>query len=115
MNQPYRIAEGGRIDRSRPLNFVFNGKTYQGYSGDTLASALIANGVRIISRSFKFHRPRGILSAGVEEPNALLGVDWGRGMLPIVRATQMPLIDGLCAESQNCFPSVNFDLLRVLD
>ncbi|MFQ5547748.1 MAG: 2Fe-2S iron-sulfur cluster-binding protein [Woeseia sp.] len=115
MNQPYRIAGGGRIDRARPLNFVFNGKNYQGYSGDTLASALLANGVRIVSRSFKFHRPRGILSAGVEEPNALVGVDYGSGMLPIIRATRMPLIDGLRAETQNCFPSVNFDLLRVLD
>ena len=115
MKQPYRIAEGGRIDRSQPLNFVFNGKTYQGYSGDTLASALLANGVRVVNRSFKFHRPRGILSAGVEEPNALLGVDYGRGMLPIVRATLMPLIDGLRAETQGCFPSVNFDFMRVLD
>jgi len=115
MNQPYRIAEGGYVDRAKPLNFVFNGKAYQGFSGDTLASALLANGVRILSRSFKFHRPRGVLSAGVEEPNALVGVNWGRGMMPIVRATQMPLIDGLRAESQNCFPSVNFDLLRVLD
>jgi len=115
MKQSNRIAEGGRVDRSRPLNFTFNGKTYQGYSGDTLASALLANGVRIISRSFKFHRPRGILSAGVEEPNGLVGVDYGSGMVPIVRATRMPLIDGLRAESQNCFPSVNFDLLRVLD
>ncbi len=115
MSQPYRISEGGRIDRSTPLSFVFNGKTYEGYSGDTLASALLANGVRITSRSFKFHRPRGVLSAGVEETNALVGVDWGRGMMPMVRATLMPLIDGLRAESQNCFPSVNFDLLRVLD
>ena len=115
MNQPYRTAEGGHVDRSKPLNFVFNGKNYQGYSGDTLASALLANGVRIISRSFKFHRPRGIVSAGVEESNALIGVDYGSGMLPIIRATRMPLIDGLRAETQNCFPSVKFDLLRVLD
>jgi sarcosine oxidase subunit alpha len=115
MNQPYRIAGGGRVDRSRPLNFTFNGKAFQGYSGDTLASALLANGVRTISRSFKFHRPRGVLSAGVEESNALVGVDYGCGVVPIIRATRMPLIDGLRAESQNCFPSVNFDLLRVLD
>lgn len=115
MSQPHRLKEGGRIDRSRPLNFIFNGKTYQGYGGDTLASALLANGVRVVGRSFKFHRPRGILSAGVEEPNALLGVDYGNGMLPIVRATQMPLLEGLRAESQNGFPSVNFDLLRVFD
>jgi sarcosine oxidase subunit alpha len=115
MKQAFRNAEGGRIDRSRPLEFTFNGKAFQGYSGDTLASALLANGVRAISRSFKFHRPRGVLSAGVEEPNALVGVDYGNGMVPIIRATRMPLIDGLRAESQNCFPSVNFDLLRVLD
>ena len=115
MIQPFRFADGGRIDRSKPLNFVFNGKKYTGYSGDTLASALLANGVRIVNRSFKFHRPRGILSAGVEESNALLGVDYGRGMMPVVRATQMPLLAGMRAESQNCFPSVNFDLLRVFD
>ncbi|MDH3532133.1 MAG: 2Fe-2S iron-sulfur cluster-binding protein, partial [Gammaproteobacteria bacterium] len=115
MNQPFRLAEGGYVDRSRPLVFTFNGRNYQGYTGDTLASALLANGVRVISRSFKFHRPRGVLAAGVEEPNALVGVDYGSGMLPVVRATRMPLIDGLRAECQNCFPSVNFDLLRVLD
>ncbi|MFQ5982883.1 MAG: 2Fe-2S iron-sulfur cluster-binding protein, partial [Woeseiaceae bacterium] len=113
--QPFRSTDGGRVDRSRPVDFRFNGKAYQGYAGDTLASALLANGVRVVSRSFKFHRPRGILSAGVEEPNALLGVDYGAGMVPIVRATRMPLIDGLRAESQNCFPSVNFDIGRLLD
>lgn len=115
MKQPNRLAEGGRIDRSRPINFSFNGKHLQGYHGDTLASALLANGVRVVARSFKFHRPRGVFSAGIEEPNALLGVDYGRGMLPIVRATQMPLLEGLRAESRNGFPSVNFDLLRVFD
>ena len=115
MNQRYRIPDRGHVDRSRPVDFTFNGRAYQGYSGDTLASALLANGVRTVSRSFKFHRPRGILSAGVEEPNALVGADYGTGMLPVVRATVLPLIDGLRAESQNCFPSVNFDFLRVLD
>jgi len=115
MKQPFRTKQGGRIDRSMPLEFVFNGKAMQGYSGDTLASALLANGVRIVSRSFKFHRPRGITSAGVEETGGIVGVDYGRGMLPIVRATQMPLLDGLQAESQNCFPSLGFDLLRVFD
>ncbi len=115
MNQPYRIAEGGRIDRSAPLTFTFNGKTFEGCGGDTLASALLANGVRTVSRSFKFHRPRGIFSAGVEEPNALVAVDYGSGKIPIIRATRMPLIDGLQAKSQNCFPSLSFDLLRVFD
>lgn len=115
MNQPFRTEDSGRIDRSRPLKFTFNGKTLHGFSGDTLASALLANGIRVVSRSFKFHRPRGVLSAGAEEPNALVAVDIGNGMLPIVRATQMPLIGGLRAESQNCFPTVGFDLLRILD
>ena len=114
-SQPFRSAEGGRIDRSQPINFTFNGKSYRGFAGDTLASALLANGVRIVARSFKFHRPRGIISAGVEEPNALFGVDYGSGIVPIVRATLMPLVDGLHAESQNCFPSVKFDFGRVLD
>ena len=113
--QTFRRAQGGRIDRSSTINFRFNGKSYQGYAGDTLASALLANGVRVVGRSLKFHRPRGVLSAGVEEPNALLNVDVGNGMIPIVRATLMPLIDGLNAESQGGFPSVHFDLGRLLD
>ncbi|MDA1063786.1 MAG: FAD-dependent oxidoreductase [Proteobacteria bacterium] len=115
MKQAFRNEQGGRIDRSKPLGFVFNGKAMQGYSGDTLASALLANGVRIVSRSFKFHRPRGIVSAGVEESGGILAVDYGTGLQPIVRSTQMPLVDGLRAESQNCFPSLGFDLLRVFD
>jgi sarcosine oxidase subunit alpha len=115
MTQPYRLEKGGRIDRSVPVDFEFNGKSLQGYSGDTLASALLANGQRVISRSFKFHRPRGIVSAGVEEYGGLLAADYGCGMLPIIRATQIPLVDGLRAETQNCFPSPGFDLLRVFD
>jgi len=113
--QAFRRGDGSRIDSSKLIEFTFNGKRLQGYDGDTLASALLANGVRIISRSFKLHRPRGIFSAGVEEPNALLGVDVGNGTIPISRATLTPLVDGLCAESQHCFPSVKFDLGRVLD
>ncbi len=115
MTQSYRLEEGGRIDRSTTVDFEFNGKTLQGYSGDTLASALLANGRRVISRSFKFHRPRGIVSAGVEEFGGLLAADYGWGMQPIIRATQIPLVDGLRAETQNCFPSPSFDLLRVFD
>ncbi len=113
--QPFRKPTGGRIDRARTLAFTFDGHRYRGHPGDTLASALLANGVRVMGRSMKFHRPRGPLSAGVEEPNALLGVDWGSGRIPSVRATVMPLLDGLDARSQNCFPSVNFDLGRLLD
>ena len=115
MNQPFRSGHGGRIDRSQPLDFTFNGKPLQGFRGDTLASALLANGVRTVSRSFKFHRPRGIVSAGVEETGGILAADYGSGLQPIVRATLSPLSDGLRAESQNCFPSLGFDLLRVLD
>lgn len=115
MNQPFRTACTGRVDRARPLDFSFRGKSLRGFHGDTLASALLANGEKIISRSFKFHRPRGIMSAGVEETGGILEVDYGTGSVPIVRATQVPLIDGLRAESQNCFPTLNFDFLRLFD
>ncbi|MCY4563853.1 MAG: FAD-dependent oxidoreductase, partial [Gammaproteobacteria bacterium] len=113
--QPFRKPDGGRIDRARSLAFTFDKRRYRGYPGDTLASALLANGVKVMGRSMKFHRPRGVLTAGVEEPNALLSVDWGSGSIPTVRATAMPLLDGLEARTQNRFPSVNFDLGRVLD
>jgi sarcosine oxidase subunit alpha len=71
-SQAYRLPEGGRIDRSRPLDFSFDGRTYRGYAGDTLASALLANRVHLVGRSFKYHRPRGIMTAGAEEPSALV-------------------------------------------
>ena len=77
MSQPFRLAGVGFVDRSRPLVFTFDGLVYQGYVGDTLASALIANGVHLVGRSFKYHRPRGILSAGAEEPNALVTLTRG--------------------------------------
>ena len=93
--QSMRLETGGRIDRDRPLSFSFGGKQYRGFKGDTLASALLANGVRVVGRSFKYHRPRGILAAGAEECNALVTV--GRGALeePNIRATMQPLYDGL--------------------
>ena len=75
--QSFRLASGGLIDRTRALTFRFDGKSYQGHAGDTLASALLANGVRLVGRSFKYHRPRGILSAGPEEPNALVELRTG--------------------------------------
>ncbi len=116
MSQPFRIAGIGSIDRSRPLVFTFDGLDYQGYAGDTLASALIANGVHLVGRSFKYHRPRGILSAGAEEPNALVTVTRGPGRLtPNLRATQIELYDGLKASSQNRWPSLKFDLGAVND
>ncbi len=110
-----RIPETCSVDFDRPLTFTFNGNQYRGYEGDTLASALLANGVDVVGRSFKFHRPRGVMSAGVEESNALLGVDVGFGVLPLERATAIPLRDGMQAQSINCFPSVNFDVGRVVD
>ncbi len=114
-SQPLRKPQGGRIDRTRTVAFTFDGRRCVGHPGDTLASALLANGVRVMGRSMKLHRPRGVLSAGVEEPNAPFGVDWGSGQIPSIRATVMPALDGLVAQSQNCFPSVNFDLGCVLD
>ncbi len=112
----FRIPGAGRIDRSRPLRFVFDGKSYGGYVGDTLASGLLANGVHLVGRSFKYHRPRGILAAGPEEPNALVTVtrDAAR-RTPNLRATQVELYDGLSAESQNRWPSLTFDIGRVND
>ncbi|WP_321501748.1 sarcosine oxidase subunit alpha [Breoghania sp.] len=106
----FRKTEGGRIDRSHPMSFTFNGKRYQGYAGDTLASALIANGVHLVARGFKYHRPRGIYSAGSEEPNALVQLETGAFSEPNIRATQIELYDGLIASSQNAWPSVEFDI-----
>jgi sarcosine oxidase subunit alpha len=108
--QPFRNPRGGAIDRARPLAFTFNGRGLSGYAGDTLASALLANGVRLVARSFKYHRPRGIFGAGVEEPNALVQLGEGARSLPNSKATEIELQDGLAAMSQNCWPSVAFDL-----
>jgi sarcosine oxidase subunit alpha len=108
-----RLPTGGLIDRARPLNFTFDGKPYQGFAGDTLASALLANGVKLVGRSFKYHRPRGIISAGPEEPNALVELRTGARQEPNTRATMVELYDGLAARSQNRFPSLKFDLLSV--
>lgn len=112
---PGRLATGGRIDRGAPLNFRFNGKAYVGYRGDTLASALLANEVRVVARSFKYHRPRGIFSAGEEEPCALVEIGEGAARVPNSRATLVPLEEGLVAASQNGWPSVDFDLGRIVD
>jgi sarcosine oxidase, subunit alpha len=111
MTAGYRLEAGGRIDRSRPVRFTFDGKRYDGFAGDTLASALMANGVHLVGRSFRYHRPRGIMTAGSEEPNALVGVgaDATR-YTPNLRATQLEIHDGLVAESQNRWPSLKFDV-----
>lgn len=110
MNAPFRLADGSAIDRSKSVQFQFNGKIYHGYQGDTLASALLANDVQLIGRSFKYHRPRGIFSAGSEEPNALVQLEQGAHTVPNVAATQVELYEGLVASSQNCWPSVGFDV-----
>jgi len=113
MTQPNRLKSGGRIERENPVYFTFNGKRYQGYRGDTLASALLANGVKLIGRSFKYHRPRGIVASGVEEPNAIVQLETGARTLPDYQATAIELYDGLYAESVNCWPSPNFDVMAI--
>ena len=113
--QPDRLAEGGRIDRSRPLRFRFNGRTYSGYAGDSLASALLANGIKVVGRSFKFHRPRGIVGSGPEEPNAIVQTGTGAATTPNVRATELELHDGLIASTIRGWPSLDYDLMAVMD
>ena len=114
MSQPGRI-EGGLIDRSQTFRFTFNGKAMQGHDGDTLASALIANGQRLVGRSFKYHRPRGIFTAGSEEPNALVHLRTGAQLEPNTRATTVELFDGLSATSQNHRGSLELDLMAITD
>lgn len=105
-----RLEKGGRIDRTRPISFHWDGQTYRGFEGDTLASALMANGQRVLGRSFKYHRPRGIMSAGVEESGAIVSVGSGSRHEPNVKATMQELYDGLEAKGQNGWPNVRFDL-----
>ncbi|MCA1297169.1 sarcosine oxidase subunit alpha family protein [Stappia indica] len=116
MTQIRRTRSGGRIDRSQPVRFTFDGRELTGFAGDTLASALLANDEHLVGRSFKYHRPRGILTAGSEEPNALVGVTRSPGSgTPNLRATQVELHEGLSARSQNRFPSLGFDIGAVND
>ena len=110
MTQTHRTSEGGGIDRSTTIGFTFDGKHYEGHPGDTLASALLANGVHLVGRSFKYHRPRGIVTAGSEEPNALIQLGAGAKTEPNLRATQIELYDGLVASSQNRWPSLTLDI-----
>jgi heterotetrameric sarcosine oxidase alpha subunit len=108
-----RLAAGGAIDRSTTLAFSFDGKSYRGHPGDTLASALLANEVHLIGRSFKYHRPRGIYTSGPEEPNALVTLRRGAADEPNTQATTIELFDGLVAQSQNRWPSLAFDLMSL--
>ena len=114
MTQLNRLS-GGQIDLNETHSFKFDGKTYQGHPGDTLASALLANGVRLMGRSFKYHRPRGVLTAGSEEPNALVELRTGAHQEPNTRATTAELFDGLVAKSQNRLGSLRFDAMAIND
>ena len=110
MSQSHRISNEGLLNRNKEISFKFNGKKYTGYEGDTLASALLANGVHLVGRSFKYHRPRGFFGAGVDEPNAKLQILLNGHSEPNVNATEFELVEGIEATSQNCWPSVNFDV-----
>ncbi|WP_165191517.1 sarcosine oxidase subunit alpha family protein [Caulobacter soli] len=105
-----RLPRGGLIDRGRVVNFEFEGRKLKGFAGDTLASALLANGVKVVGRSFKYHRPRGLLAAGVEEASALMQVGEADRSTPNPRATEIELTEGLVARPVNCWPSVRFDV-----
>jgi len=113
----FRIPGKGRIDHARPVRFTFDGRTIEARQGDTVASALLANGVHLMGRSFKYHRPRGVVSAGSEEPNALLGTTRGGPdrFEPNTRATMQEVWEGLKTESQNRWPYLSFDLGAIND
>ena len=110
MSQDFRLDNIGLINRDKKISFKFNGKSYFGYEGDTLASALIANGVHLVGRSFKYHRPRGFFGAGIDESYAIVQLYRNNETDPNVRATEQELFEGLEAKSVNCWPSVNFDV-----
>ena len=109
----WRANAGTAIDTSKSISFTWEGKSYRGYAGDTLASALLANGVSMIGRSFKYHRPRGLLAAGLEEPNGIIQLEQGAASVPNVKATQVELYEGLVAGPVNAKPSLDFDMLAV--
>lgn len=115
MSQVNRLKDGGRIDRTKPLVFTFNGKALMGFQGDSLASALLANGVDVVGRSFKYSRPRGIVASGSEEPNAILQLGASEAsQVPNVRATQQELFDGLASATTNGWPSVENDVMSLV-
>ena len=109
----FRTAAGGRIDRDQAIRFSFDGRSLSAYAGDTVASALLAHGIHLVGRSFKYHRPRGILAAGVEETNALLTVGEGNRQEPNIAATTLEAAAGLVTRTQNAWPSVGFDLMAI--
>ena len=105
--------EGSRINREKTVDFRFNGKNLKGFDGDTVASALLANNELLVARSFKYHRPRGIFTAGEEEPNALMGIGEGSFFEPNIRATEVKLKQNMNVNSQNHWPSLKFDFLSI--
>ena len=115
MTQDFRTATGGMIDRSRQIRFRFNGRSMHGFVGDTLASALVANGVRLAGRSFKYHRPRGLMAAAVEEAGILVTIGHGDRLTTNLRATEVELTDGLDARPVNCWPSLDHDIASIND
>ncbi len=110
MSQDFRLDNIGMVNRKKKISFTFNGKKYFGYEGDTIASALIANGVHLVGRSFKYHRPRGFFGVGVDEPYAILQLERNNERDPNIRATEQEIFEGLEVKSVNCWPSVNFDI-----
>ncbi len=111
MNAPNRIPGIGRLSPAKPVHFTFDGKPLVALEGDTLASALLANGIHLVGRSFKYHRPRGILASGPEEPNALMDISRDKArQQPNVRATVQEVFEGMIAKSQNRWPSLEFDV-----
>ena len=113
MSAAFRLPTGGRIRRDQPLQFTFNGEAVQGFGGDTVASALLAQGKHLVARSFKYHRPRGIMAAGIEEPNALMTLGQGNRQEPNVAATVIEAHKDLQVRTQNAWPSVGFDLMAI--
>jgi sarcosine oxidase subunit alpha len=113
MSQPFRVVGGSLIDRNAPLGFHFNGQSLRALRGDTLASALLANGIHLVARSWKYHRPRGVMAAGVEDPNAVVQLAQGAQSVPNARATEVELYEGLTASSVNCFPGPEHDWMAL--
>ena len=110
MTKNLRTTNSKFIDQTSRISFKFDGKKLYGFKGDTLASALLANNIHLVGRSFKYHRPRGFFGAGVDEPNAKMQVEINGCSEPNINATEIELVNGLSATSQNCWPSVNFDI-----
>ena len=113
MSQEFRLNDVGLINRDKRISFKFNGKKYFGYEGDTIASALMANGTHLVGRSFKYHRPRGFFGAGVDEPYAILQLERNNERDPNIRATEQEIFEGLEVKSVNCWPNVNFDIVAI--